>query len=268
LGRATVADTEEALKVGGNNTIFMIDKFYRRMTLQNIAVQTWESLLEEGHDRLGTLVRRTQFAHDDTIGYAQRMPLRYNLQASYNPFTFSKSQRKLLLRNENLKFEWAVAVNSDAKQALFERWYIARFGHSESLSIWFREDLPIRSYDLLVYKQDKLIACSNFDITEKAQYSNIAFYDPEESHLNLGTWTMLKELELGLKNNKAAHYPGYAYLEPSRFDYKKKFSNVEFFDWYSASWRRLSDLDAYHREEWQTGSNAYFWSNMQQRFQL
>ena len=246
----------------------MIDKFYRRMTLQNIQPQTWESLLEEGHDRLGTLLRRTQFAFDEHIGHAQRMALRYNLNADYAPFSFSKSQRNLLRSNENLAFEVVVAVNTDEKQALFERWYQGRFGSIESLSIWFMEDMPIRSYDLLVYKRDKLIACSNFDITENAQYSNIAFYDPNESHLNLGTWTMLKELQFGLRNNKSAHYPGYAYNESSRFDYKKNFANVEFFDWYSKSWRRLSDFDEYHRKEWESGKFAYYQSSMQKRFDI
>jgi arginyl-tRNA--protein-N-Asp/Glu arginylyltransferase len=246
----------------------MLDKFYRRMTLQNIQTQTWESLLAEGHDRLGPLLRRTQFAHDDTIGDAQRMPLRYNLKAPYAAFEFSKSQRKLLRNNANLRFKLVVAVNSDEKQALFERWYVARFGHPDSLSIWFREDVPIRSYDLLVFKHDKLIACSNFDILENAQYSSIAFYDPDETRLNLGTWTMLKELEFGLRNNKFFHYPGYAYSESSRFDYKKSFPNTEFFDWYSFSWRRLSDFDACHREEWAAGSSNYFWAKMQQQFQL
>lgn len=243
----------------------MIDKFYRRLTLQNIQPQTWESLLEEGHDRLGTLLRRTQFAYDDNIGHAQRMALRYNLKADYAPFSFSKSQRKLLRNNENLSYEVVVAVKSDAKQALFERWYQGRFGFAEDLSVWFMEDMPIRSYDLLVYKRDKLIACSNFDITQNAQYSNVAFYEPNESHLNLGTWTMLKELELGLKYNKSAHYPGYAYHEPSRFDYKKNFANVEFFDWYSKSWRRLSDFDDKHNEEWREGKIVYQQAVLQQQ---
>jgi leucyl-tRNA---protein transferase len=236
----------------------MTDTFHRRMTLEHIAVQTWESLLEEGHDRLGTLVRRTQFAYDDAIGYAQRMPLRYNLSPDTEPFQFSKSQRKLLRNNAGLAYKFVVAVNSNEKQQLFERWYTDRFGHPESLSVWFMQDAPIRSYDLLVYKNDKLIACSNFDITDNAQYSNIAFYDPDEKHLNLGTWTMLKEIEFGLKNNKLIHYPGYAYMEPSKFEYKKKFPNVEFFDWYSKSWKRLSNFNTEHREEWEIGSNTYY----------
>jgi leucyl-tRNA---protein transferase len=240
----------------------MTDTFHRRMTLEHIAVQTWESLLEEGHDRLGTLLRRSRFAYDDVIGHAQRMPLRYNLKPDYNAglFEFSKSQRQLLRRNESLSFRFVVAVESDEKQALFNRWYNARFGHPESLAIWFKQDMPLRSYDLLVYKRDKLIACSNFDITENAQYSNIAFYDPEENQLNLGTWTLLKELELGVKNNKLAHYPGYAYMENSRFDYKKNFPNAEFFEWNSRSWQRLSQFDDTFREQWELDSKSYYWS--------
>jgi arginyl-tRNA--protein-N-Asp/Glu arginylyltransferase len=246
----------------------MTDKFHRRMTLEHIAVQTWESLLEEGHDRLGTLVRRAQFAYDDAIGYAQRMPLRYNLKPNFGQFEFSKSQRKLLRDNAGLEFRFAVAVDSDEKLALFERWYMARFGHPESLSIWFKQDAPIRSYDLLVYKYDKLIACSNFDITDNVQYSNIAFYEPDEKQLNLGTWTMLKEIDLGLRNRKLIHYPGYAYMESSKFNYKKNFPNVEFYDWYSKSWKALSQFDADHREEWEIGANTYYTAINQQNVQI
>jgi arginyl-tRNA--protein-N-Asp/Glu arginylyltransferase len=246
----------------------MTDIFHRRMTLEHIAVQTWESLLEEGHDRLGTLLRRSQFAFDDAIGYAQRMPLRYNLKPKSGAFSFTKSQRKLLRDNAGLNFRFAIAVDSDEKLALFERWYLARFGYPESLSIWFKQDSPIRSYDLLVYKGEKLIACSNFDITENAQYSNIAFYDPDEKQLNLGTWTMLKEIELGLQGNKLLHYPGYAYMETSKFEYKKNFPNTEFYDWYSKSWKLLSDFDSEHREEWEIGSNAYYSSVHQQQVYL
>jgi arginyl-tRNA--protein-N-Asp/Glu arginylyltransferase len=246
----------------------MTDKFHRRMTLEHIAVQTWESLLEEGHDRLGTLLRRSQFAYDDAIGYAQRMPLRYNLKPDVGQFEFSKSQRKLLRDNAGLAYRFAVAVDSEEKQALFNRWYMARFGHPESLSIWFKQDAPIRSYDLLVYKNDKLIACSNFDITENAQYSSIAFYDPDEKQLNLGTWTMLKEIELGIQNNKLMQYPGYAYMESSKFNYKKSFPNTEFYDWYSRSWKPLSQFDAEHREEWEIGGNAYYTAIHQQNIQI
>ncbi len=238
------------------------------MTLEHIAVQTWESLLQEGHDRLGTLVRRAQFAYDDAIGNAQRMPLRYNFKADYGSFDFSKRHRKLLRDNAHLNFHFAVAVDSDAKNELFARWYYTRFGYPETLNIWFQQDKPLRSYDLLVYKHDKLIACSNFDITDNAQYSNVAFYDPDESALNLGTWTMLKELEVGLKNKKSTHYPGYAYLETSRFDYKKTFPNTEFFDWYSMSWKRLSDFDLEHREMWEVGGNIFYNRTNQQNIHL
>ena len=38
--------------------------------------------------------------------------------------------------------------------------------------------------------------------------------------------------ELGLKY----YYPGYAYVEPSFYDYKKRFSGLEYLDW-QAGWK-------------------------------
>jgi arginyl-tRNA--protein-N-Asp/Glu arginylyltransferase len=93
-----------------------------------------------------------------------------------------------------------------------------------------------------MYKFDKLIACSFFDITETAQYSTLAMYDPDEMKRSLGTFTLISEINNARKNGKAYHYPGHAYYETSMYEYKKKFPNTEGFDWESQRWRTLRKL--------------------------
>jgi arginine-tRNA-protein transferase len=42
---------------------------------------------------------------------------------------------------------------------------------------------------------------------------------------------------------KAYYYPGYAYLEPSEYDYKKRLGALEYFDW-RGHWLEFEDNPA------------------------
>ena len=58
-----------------------------------------------------------------------------------------------------------------------------------------------------------------------------AFFDPVEKKRSLGIFTMLKTMEWATEQGMAYYYPGYAYVEPSFYDYKKQFAATESFDW-------------------------------------
>ena len=42
---------------------------------------------------------------------------------------------------------------------------------------------------------------------------------------------MIKEIEYAIENDKTFYYHGYAYEGESFYDYKKRFSGLEQFDW-------------------------------------
>ena len=56
-------------------------------------------------------------------------------------------------------------------------------------------------------------------------------FHPEESSRRLGIFTMLLELDWAQQNGMTFYYPGYAYREPSHYDYKKEFRGLEYYDW-------------------------------------
>ena len=68
------------------------------------------------------------------------------------------------------------------------------------------------------------------DIGLAATSAGYAAFEPAERKRSL---TMLCAIEHSRKLGARYDYPGYAYREPSFYDYKKKFSGVEFLDWES-----------------------------------
>jgi arginine-tRNA-protein transferase len=167
----------------------------------------------------------------------QLMPVRYKLNSQ---FQFSKSQQKILRRNADLVQVFRPAKITDDKLQLFDEWYAHRFQRLASLTTWVSDaEKPFPMYELCLYRYDRLIACSFFDVTPNLQYSTTAFYDPTEMKRSLGTFTLLCEVEQGIKTGKRFHYPGHAYAQSSMYDYKKRMPNVEHYDWDSRQWLPL-----------------------------
>ena len=204
----------------------------------------WDTLLSSGWDRIGGYFFRRRYDHFSVpfLGEQlqithQLMPLRYRLRA---PFEWSKSQRIVQRRNQDLRIIVRPTVIDEEKLTLFDQWYLARFKREAAIFTWVSGSVkPVPTYEAAMYRMDKLIACSFFDITPKAQYSTLAMYDPNELKRSLGTFTLMTEIENARRHAKGYHYPGHAYYENSMYEYKKKFPNVEGFDWDTQRWRML-----------------------------
>lgn len=223
----------------------MLDlQFYEAFDSRRVTLKHWQQLLGEGWDRVGTGFFRQRYFYDRKFpnDRAECMPLRYNIAQST---TFNKHQRKVFRQNEDLKVVIRNVQFDDEQYALFDKWEAMRFGLGSNLRIWVvSEKVPFPTYQVCVYKLDKLVAVSYFDIAHKAQYSTVAAYDPDEMQRNLGTYTLLKEIEHGLKKKKHFHHPGYAYYDYDAFDYKKQFPNPEYFSWLSFDWKPLTEKRA------------------------
>ena len=211
-----------------------------------LSLTDWETLLRAGWDRVGQHFFHRRFDYfempfltETVITQLELMPLRYKLTG----FAFTKSQRAVLKRNADLTCIYRPTKLTEEKLALFNKWYFARFGFNSSLFTWVSpENKPFPTYEVCYYKGDKLIACSFFDITRTCQYSTAAMYDPDESHRSLGTLTLLGEIEFGVLHGKKYHFPGHAYVARSVYDYKKRFNNLQAFNWETKRWRSLQRL--------------------------
>lgn len=82
----------------------------------------------------------------------------------------------------------------------------------------------------------RLLAVSYFDIGDNSVSAIYGCFAPEASRRSLGIFTMLKVIEFAASNDKTFYYHGYAYEGESFYDYKKRFSAVEVFDW-NGNWK-------------------------------
>ena len=217
---------------------FINEEFYA----EAVTPAQMDMLLADGWRHFGTRFFRYSLGiYRDEI--RRVMPLRIRLA----DLRLSKSQRRILRRNEDLRVEIRAIAITDEVEQLFHR-HKQRFDHGVPGSIYEFLSLepasvPCEGREVAVYMDDRLVAVSYFDVAEKSISGVYAIFDPEVSSRGLGTFTMLKEIETARETGREFYYQGYAYEGESFYDYKKRFSAIEAFDW-EGNWKRLSEPPA------------------------
>lgn len=88
------------------------------------------------------------------------------------------------------------------------------------------------------YFQEKLIAVGFMDISENGISSVYFIYDPDFSHLSLGTFGAIKEIELAQEMSKDYYYLGFYIAENKSMKYKSAFQPFELLSWDDMSWSK------------------------------
>ncbi|MCC6410624.1 MAG: arginine-tRNA-protein transferase [Saprospiraceae bacterium] len=167
------------------------------------------------------------------------------LRINLKEFTFSKSQRKNIRRNSDLRLLHRPLQISRQHEQLFEK-HARRFEHNRPSSIYgffspWSHIMPCYGMEFDVFKGNKLLASSFFHLGQRSMAGNYCIHHPEESARSLGTYTMLLELQYAKQLGKDYYYPGFVYDLPSEFDYKLSFNALEYFDWWG-NWYPLERL--------------------------
>ncbi len=207
--------------------------------VEHLPLRDWEKRLANGWRHNGQMVYRTSRDINDLTGAPLHvLPLRYRLKN----FEMSKKQLKIWRQNQDLTFRIVPLSITDEIHALVAQ-HATRFKSRVPESIFdFVSPVPFSpflSYQLEVFKDNKLIAITFIDLTRHTLSSTYAAFDLKESKRSLGVFTMLLEIEVAIQMKKAYHYPGYAYREETSMDYKKRFIGVEYFDWWNEWWLPL-----------------------------
>lgn len=214
----------------GTDLLFINEEFYA----DAVTPGQLDALLSDGWRHFGTHFFRYNLAVYN--GEIRRvLPLRIRLAG----FTLSKNQRRVLRRNEDLRVEVRPIAITDESDALFHR-HKQRFEDGVPASIYdfvSRDPatVPAEGREIAVYLEDRLVAASYFDDGQTTVSGIYAIFDPGESARSLGIFTMLKEIEYSIHTAREFYYQGYAYEGESFYDYKKRFSSLEVFDW-NANW--------------------------------
>lgn len=161
------------------------------------------------------------------------LPLRIDLER----FTPSGSQRRTLRGNADLTTTFGPPVIGEAERAIFHA-HASRFSENvPSSPEAFLGDKPATGIPCEIRQlsvstgEGSLLAASYVAVGEVAWSSIYAMFDPEESGRRLGISTLLWEIAAAREAGCRWLYHGYCYREPSRYDYKKGFSALEWYDW-------------------------------------
>lgn len=168
------------------------------------------------------------------------IPLRIRLA----DFDFSKSQRRILRKNRDLRTFIRPIEFDVEKHELFKR-HKLRFNHGIPASIYNFLDAdaantPCQALEFCIYDKSELLAVSFLDVGEKSVSSIYAMFDPSAAKRSLGIFTMLLEIEYAVENDKTFYYQGYTYEGESFYDYKKRFNALERFEW-NGNWSKFSE---------------------------
>ncbi|MEP7213005.1 MAG: arginine-tRNA-protein transferase [Acidobacteriota bacterium] len=194
----------------------------------SVSPEQLDMLLADGWRHFGTHFFRYNLGFYES-DIRRVMPMRIRLAE----FSFSKSQRRVLRKNEGLTIVTnKLAIDGEAEE-LFHR-HKRRFKGDVPNAI---SDFlgtgpsPVDAREMRVLDDGRLQAASYFDVGGNSLSGVYAMFEPEAATRSLGIFTMLKEIEIAAENNKEFYYLGYVYEGRSFYDYKKRFSGTEMFDW-------------------------------------
>ena len=162
-------------------------------------------------------------------------PLRIDLSR----FSASKSQRRVLRRNADLVVRFVPASLHPRVCEMFQQ-HKQRFTFNVPDHLRdFLGDRPgqlIPCWECQVWKGEEMVAASFMESSKTAVSSVYGLFDPAQSSRSLGIFTMLMEIDYGIRHGLDYLYSGYATREPSHYDYKKKFAGLEIYDWATGRW--------------------------------
>jgi arginine-tRNA-protein transferase len=188
----------------------------------------------EGWRHFGILFFRYRTAVHDRKQFSV-LPLRIDLER----FGLSRSHRHVLAKNSDVRVLLRPTHIDDKKVALFGK-HRQRFKENVPASLDqflspVPDSVPCLNLELCVYVGEKLLGVTFLDVGETATSAVYAIFDPGEAKRSLGILMMLHSIQFSREQGFRYYYPGYAYHEPFAYDYKKRFSGLEYLDW-DAGW--------------------------------
>jgi leucyl-tRNA---protein transferase len=205
---------------------------------EQVSPALMDKLWENGWRHFGTyFFRYSHVPKDGTVFHVQA------LRVSVQHFTTNRSQRRTLKHNRDVTLQVKPAYLDDEVEQLFER-HKTRFKDNvpETLETFLSDQpasKPCPCLSLCLHLENKLVGISYLDVGERACSSVYQCFEPSLSKRALGILMMLYAVQYAREHGKTLYYPGYAFREPSFYDYKKTLRGLEVFDW-KKTWQPLA----------------------------
>lgn len=159
-------------------------------------------------------------------------------------FAMSKSQRRLLRKNQDTEVRFVDLHCTTEIFSIYQEHSYERFGRSVS---WqeFVENFYTPSCPALqseYYIQGNLVAVGFLDRAASGLSSVYFFYKTRYSHLGLGNFSIIKEIEFTRELGLPYYYLGYYIADDHSMCYKNQFRPHEKYDWLNQTWHCQDDL--------------------------
>lgn len=151
-------------------------------------------------------------------------------------FRPSKSQRKLLNRNRDLRIERSAPSVTEEKLDLINKyhddqqdqvgWFEQYYDEGDYYTAFIEGNLWCEEYR--IYENEQLIGVGYMDCCDDRASSIYFYYDPEYRCRSLGTWSILKEIEICKEEGRSQLHLGLWNDQCGSLSYKNRFSPHEF----------------------------------------
>lgn len=219
-------------------------------SLSKLPAEYLDVLLDLGYRRSGDYFYRQECEQCFLcIGY--RIPL--------ENFILTKSQKRILKKNRDLKIEIASPHVNDEKEKIYieyqyhqhhlnepkEKPQASKFNENNMIEVMQHQMYGNihNSIEMEIYLENRLIAFSIIDIGKKSASAVYSVYSIEHKKRGLGNFLILKMIEWARNHHYDYLYLGYYIPGHSKMDYKSKFQPAEYLDAQLGLWKRF-DLNA------------------------
>ena len=164
------------------------------------------------------------------------LPLRLDITR----FALTRSLKRVLALNHDINTVIRPSSVDKSKQALFLK-HRRRFKENAPTSLDdflspMPDSVPCLNLELCIYLGKKLLGVTFLDLGKTSTSAVYAIFDPAEAKRSPGILMMLYSIQFSREQGYRYYYPGYAYHEPFSYDYKKRFTGLEYLDW-KAGWK-------------------------------
>ena len=197
-------------------------------------------LLQHGFRRNGSLYYRP-FCNECSACVSVRLPA-----ASFSP---NRAQRRTRRRNADLTARLTRARFSEEHFALYLRYQSNRhFGDSmddpdPEKYRRFLVDSEVETSFIELRKGERLMGVSIVDRVDDGLSAIYTFFEPEEPRRSLGTYAILKQVDLALEQELDWIYLGYWIAASQKMAYKANFRPLQRYNPFSARWESMEGGD-------------------------
>jgi arginine-tRNA-protein transferase len=209
---------------------------------ETLADEMFEVALAIGFRRCGEIYYKTSCRHCH-LCLPYRVPV-----ADFKP---TRSQRRVLKRNEDVLITVDVPKATSEKEAMYLRYQASQHGEgaiqdrgADLVDTMYTQMYtnPTTTREMELYLDEKLIGFGIIDLANHVVSAVYNVFEPEYGDRSLGTLMILRTLEWA-NNNRFAYYNlGYMIPGHPKMDYKRRFGPAEGLNPFTGEWEEISSI--------------------------